>query len=148
MSGSASSDDTNKETDAIYLTQVLTELQEQSHNISNNKLYVEEKDQEKSDQGGDEVPINQYITVIKLHNSGESTVESEDNKKEPKESPEVESSSQKKPQNRAHKYENVIIETKTNNHVLKEETTQQSFTSTFSNITSGSVLATAGGISI
>lgn len=146
MSGSASSDDTNKETDAIYLTQVLTELQEQSHNISNNKLSVEEKDQEKSDQGGDEVPVNQYITVIKLHNSGESTVESEDNKKEPKEPPEVESSSQKKP--RAHKYENVIIETKTNNHVLKEETSQQSFTSTFSNITSGSVLATAGGIFI
>lgn len=122
----------------------MTELQEKCNNIPDSKISVEEKEPEKSDPCCDEVPVNQYITVIKLHNSGESTVESEENKKEQKVPPEVESSSENKPQTRAHKYENVIIETKSNNNVLKDESSQQSFTSTFSNITTGSVLATAG----
>lgn len=124
----------------------MTELQEKSQNIPNSRSNVEEKDQPKSDPCNNEenLPANQYITVIKLHNSGESTVESEDSKQKEPEQPPVEVVNSAPQTRAAHKYENVVIETKSSTNVLKEEATQQSFTSTFSNITSGSVLATAG----
>ncbi|XP_063707678.1 active breakpoint cluster region-related protein-like [Culicoides brevitarsis] len=139
---SSSDDATIKETDAIYLTQVLTELQEKSQSKTSND------EQLKSEA---EPASNQYVTVIKLHNDGESTVESEETPKPAenieKPQPVEAKPAEVKPQTRTHKYENVIIETKTNNNILKQDeppTTQQSsFTSTFSNITSGSVLATA-----
>lgn len=109
-------------------------------------MHVEENQMVVVDQSTEDLQNNQYITVIKLQNSGEPTLESEfKNQGEAQKLCEDKSVIKKTvSQDHGHKYENVVIETKLNASIPKEKTNQQSFTSTFSNITSGTVLATAG----
>uniref|UniRef100_A0A336KRS3 CSON014887 protein n=1 Tax=Culicoides sonorensis TaxID=179676 RepID=A0A336KRS3_CULSO len=125
-----------KDGDAVYLKLVLNELQEKSKNMANSHIRVDKSKEENCNYQPKELP-NQYITVIKLHNSVEL---SELNIKE---SCDSQPSLLAKPHNSTHKYENVIIETQQNSNILKEESTKQSFTTTFNNVTTGSVLASA-----